>query len=135
MTLSKPTEDDAAEASLDDEEFSEEEVEFFPEPAAKELLVLVSTQFGTGQQRSNQERAIVALRANNIPFEEIDGSDPSNQDRRNELFEISGLRGTYPQFFFTEEEETSFLCEYDVFQQFIDSGALSQLFPPIAATE
>jgi len=41
-------------------------------------------------------------------WEEIDGTDPNNKEKRSELFRISGLRAEYPQVFFLDRDS----CEY-----------------------
>ena len=63
------------------------------------LLVLVSTTSGSRKQLSQQERSIAMMEALELPFELLNCALPENRDRRNGLFEISGIRGNYPQFF------------------------------------
>ncbi|KAL7447511.1 hypothetical protein ACHAXM_010789 [Skeletonema potamos] len=41
-----------------------------------------------------------------IPYTIVDGMDPNQRQKRNELFDISGLRGNYPQFFFEYQNGT-----------------------------
>jgi hypothetical protein len=67
----------------------------------KNILLLVSTvsMGGRGQQVAKQEKAMTLLKAKGIDAEIVDGSDPEQRERRNELFEISQTRGKYPLFF------------------------------------
>jgi hypothetical protein len=44
---------------------------------AKSLLVLTSAVSLSREQVQNQQRAMTVLLANNIPYETIDGADPS----------------------------------------------------------
>mmetsp|Transcript_7824 Transcript_7824/g.11571 ORF Transcript_7824/g.11571 Transcript_7824/m.11571 type:complete len:91 (-) Transcript_7824:621-893(-) len=49
------------------------------------------------RQASNQSKTMTILDGKKVPFEKVDGMDPEQRDRRNELFNISGIRGNYPQ--------------------------------------
>jgi short subunit dehydrogenase-like uncharacterized protein len=69
----------------------------------KKLVVLCSNQSSDRQVLKNQQVAFTILHANKIPFATVDGADVANKDERNRLFEISGLHGTYPQFFFEHD--------------------------------
>lgn len=46
-------------------------------------------------------------------FDMLDGVDPELRDRRNELFELSGLRGQYPQFFLVSDDSTVFWGDWE----------------------
>ncbi|KAL7479041.1 hypothetical protein ACHAW6_004790 [Cyclotella cf. meneghiniana] len=35
----------------------------------------------------------------NIPYKIVDGMDPLQREKRNDLFTVSGIRGNYPQLF------------------------------------
>ncbi len=95
---------------------------------SKSIVVLVSKSFGTAAQRANQDRAITTLKGQQIPFDEVDGSDPALKDLRNDLFAISGIRGTYPQFFIQEGDQISFLGDFEAFEYMNESCTLSQPF-------
>ncbi|KAL7541065.1 hypothetical protein ACHAXR_010600, partial [Thalassiosira sp. AJA248-18] len=41
-----------------------------------------------------------------VPHTIVDGNDPEQRETRNKFFEISGVRGNYPQFFFAFEDGT-----------------------------
>jgi hypothetical protein len=66
------------------------------------ILMLMST-FGRSQLM-HQERAMMLFESMGIPYETIDGSAPNRKDERNALFQLSGLRGIYPQFFLVQQQ-------------------------------
>ena len=59
-----------------------------------------------------------------IPYDTVDGADPSNKDRRNELFGISGRRGAYPQFFLVHGSTTTFWGDWDRLESCNEDGTL-----------
>lgn len=117
------------------------------------LIVLYSPTTGSLQQRTQQDRAITILTAHGLGLningdneedEEvkwIDGADPMQREMRSALFEISGLRGQYPQFFRQttystkagnnsndndNKTTTVFLGDYDWLDYLNESGTLSK---------
>jgi phage antirepressor YoqD-like protein len=70
----------------------------------KSFVVLMSTFGSNVQQKTNQERLRTILAANGIVAVEVDGSMPENKELRNELFEISGIRGNFPQVFVEDDD-------------------------------
>ena len=82
-----------------------------------EVILLVSGYGETIQQRTNQNRARTILNGainaslsssssqEEIAIKEIDATDPSNKELRTELFQVSGIRGDYPQIFIRHDEE------------------------------
>jgi hypothetical protein len=98
------------------------------------ILVLCST-LGS-QHRTREQRALMWLDSLGILYQRVDGSDPENKQQRNQLFEISRLRGEYPQFFvvtnsghdatatnFTSHN-TKFLGDYDTVEGIHDASSL-----------
>jgi hypothetical protein len=53
-------------------------------------------------QLMHQERAMMLFESMGIPYKCMDGSAPDHKDERNALFQLSGLRGIYPQFFLVQ---------------------------------
>lgn len=97
----------------------------------KNVLILISRMSGQRQQQANQDRALTLLRGQGIEPALVDGSDPTQKDRRNELFGISGIRGNYPQFFITEDDQdpaakTTFLGTFDDIDIMNDSATLTK---------
>jgi len=87
-----------------------------PPPSTGKVLVLISGQPLQREVGANQERAFTMLKAAGIDYEKLDGADPANKDRRNELFSLSGLRGKYPQFFVVHDDtSTAFWGDWDHF--------------------
>jgi len=80
---------------------------FPPSRRNNQLLILLSHGVSSPIQEGNCRRALQLLRAKSVDYIEVDGMDPSQKSRRDELFGISGVRGSYPQIFVvTEQEET-----------------------------
>jgi hypothetical protein len=70
---------------------------------ARSILMLMST-FGRSQLM-HQERAMMLFESMGIPYQCMDGSAPDRKDERNALFQLSGLRGIYPQFFLVQGDD------------------------------
>ncbi|RHY94992.1 hypothetical protein DYB35_001307 [Aphanomyces astaci] len=69
----------------------------------KKCIVLVSRQSFSAEHKSNSASLEAIFNAKKIKREEVDGSAEENTQLRNDLFSISGIRGTYPQVFFQVE--------------------------------
>eukprot|EP00565_Helicotheca_tamesis_P009020 CAMPEP_0185726440 /NCGR_PEP_ID=MMETSP1171-20130828/2422_1 /TAXON_ID=374046 /ORGANISM="Helicotheca tamensis, Strain CCMP826" /LENGTH=82 /DNA_ID=CAMNT_0028394801 /DNA_START=199 /DNA_END=444 /DNA_ORIENTATION=+ len=66
------------------------------------------------------------LNAKKVPYEKVDGMDPEQRERRNELFGISGVRGNYPQFFFESKDgKTEFFGNYEKFEAVSETSSWS----------
>jgi hypothetical protein len=61
-------------------------------------ILLTSSVGGSGVE-SKERRVKDLFLAFNVAHEVIDGANKDLRDRRNELFDISGIRGNYPQIF------------------------------------
>ena len=78
-----------------------------PSPRSNQVLLLLSRGVSDPLQEGRCRRALQLLQSKKVDFIEVDGMDPEQRPRRDELFAISGERGGYPQFFVvTELEET-----------------------------
>jgi glutaredoxin len=79
------------------------------------LTLLVSNGVVDYIQASNQKAAMQLLTDFSIPYKIVDGMDPSQLDKRNELFKISRIRGNYPQLFVFDESggQHRYLGSYD----------------------
>jgi hypothetical protein len=55
-------------------------------------------------QIANQRSTVQLLTDLSLPLVTINGMDPTQRERRNELFDISGIRGNYPQIFVTSQK-------------------------------
>ncbi len=72
-----------------------------------------------------QRKLVAAMESKKVRFTEVDGSDPEQKDVRGQLFELSGLRGKYPQVFLKDEGgQYSFVGDWDEFEGLLDSDAL-----------
>uniref|UniRef100_A0A6U0TD43 Glutaredoxin domain-containing protein n=1 Tax=Eucampia antarctica TaxID=49252 RepID=A0A6U0TD43_9STRA len=93
----------------------------------KIFIVLVSKGVSDRTQREHQRRASLILESKNIPYVTVDGMDPEQRVRRNKLFEISGRRGQYPQFFFQLPDETiTFLGGFETLEILNDTTTMSE---------
>jgi hypothetical protein len=88
-------------------------------------ILMLETKLGMNRtQVQNQQRAAMLFNARRIPYETIDGSDPTNKDFRNELFKLSEMRGVYPQFFVVSGETITFLGDWETVENINDATSL-----------
>lgn len=72
----------------------------------------------------NADKLRTLFKSKKIVWEEIDGTDPGNKEKRSELFAVSGLRAEYPQVFFLDHKS----CVYPSLYRFIGNyGKISAL--------
>ena len=91
------------------------------------LLVLVSSSLsGSTAQGRNQKRALTILEACGVQPEVLDAADPANALVRNELCEMSGIKGKYPQFFLVQGDRTSFFADFAEVEQMNEEGTLAE---------
>jgi len=97
------------------------------EKVEKHVLVLVSLQSMDREVNSNQQHTTTVLDANKVNYKTLDGADPANKEKRNELFAISGLRAKYPQFFKVGDDgKPSFWGDYEKFQMTNDDKQIAK---------
>lgn len=101
------------------------------------LLVLVSSVSTSTAQGRNQKRALTVIEACGVQPEVLDASDPANALVRDELCEMSGIRGVYPQFFLVQGDRTSFFADFAEVEHMNEEGTLAEWLSmelPIAKT-
>ena len=104
-----------------------ENAEKLPKSETSRLLILVSSQSMDRQTGSRQQNAFTLLDAKNIAYETLDGADPVNKEKRNDLFSLSGIRAKYPQFFKASSNgDISFWGDWDHFELCNESGTLAR---------
>ena len=59
----------------------------------RQLIILISVGVSDRNQATHQDRSLTIMKGKGTPFEVVDGMDPNQKKRRNQLFEISGIRG------------------------------------------
>ena len=69
------------------------------------MIVLISNGVADYNQKAHQNGALQLLADLKIPHKIVDGMDPNQIEKRNELFHISGVRGNYPQIFACDGSE------------------------------
>ena len=99
----------------------------------KRLVVLISKGVSDRTQKTNQQRALSILNARKTPYEEVDGMDSTQKERREMLFGVSKIRGNYPQFFLacstgrvSMNETTKYLGNYQWLNELNDTVDLPQ---------
>ena len=91
----------------------------------KKLVCLISQGCHNRTQETNQSVALRWFDAKQIPYTIVDGMDPNQRQHRNELFDISGLRGNYPQFFFEYQNGTiQYLGNFSALERLNESSNL-----------
>jgi len=70
-----------------------------PVPGSNRLVALLSRGVSDRTQSAHQQHCLAILKARKTPYCVVDGMDPRQKARRDELFLVSGKRGHYPQFF------------------------------------
>ncbi|TMW60523.1 hypothetical protein Poli38472_000565 [Pythium oligandrum] len=73
---------------------------------SQECIVLSSSIVSIADQKYQIERTKRILDGNRIPFTEIDCSLEENRATRDRYFEVSGVRGNYPQVFLQSADGT-----------------------------
>mmetsp|Transcript_28816 Transcript_28816/g.32297 ORF Transcript_28816/g.32297 Transcript_28816/m.32297 type:complete len:786 (+) Transcript_28816:249-2606(+) len=90
------------------------------------LLVLVSSMLESSGQMKNQKRALMILETCGVQPEVLDAADPANDIVREELFEMSGIRGVFPQFFLVQGDQTSFFANFMELDSMNEDGILEE---------
>jgi hypothetical protein len=115
------------EVEVEAEAEAEAEVETKKE-GTKRLVVLVSNSTVDPKEQADQRRALVLLEAVGIYPEKLDGGDPGQAERRNKLFEVSGVKASYPQFFVVDDDETpQFIGQYEDIRAMADEDKLTRI--------
>jgi centromeric protein E len=91
---------------------------------SKQLVVLFSSQSFQREVKANQDKAFTILNASKIRHVTVDGADPSNKEKRSQLFDVSGLGPHYPQFFISDGTNTTFWGDWERLMQANDDGSL-----------
>mmetsp|Transcript_12120 Transcript_12120/g.21003 ORF Transcript_12120/g.21003 Transcript_12120/m.21003 type:complete len:153 (-) Transcript_12120:1407-1865(-) len=93
----------------------------------KKLICLISNGCHDRTQSSNQSKSMDWLNSWRVPYTIIDGMDPKQRDIRNRLFNFSGVRGNYPQFFFEFQDGTiDFLGNFERIEILNETAGLPQ---------
>jgi len=80
----------------------------------KHVLMLLSNQSLSKDQLERQDKAREIMETADIAYYELNGTDPEQRDKRNELFKLSGKWGKYPQFFLVDTDgNTIFWGEWE----------------------
>ena len=104
------------------------------------IMLYSKSKFATARQKAEQYRAKAILKANNIDPVYIDGSNPLYRNKRNKLFTLSGMKGTYPQFFVQPKTDTrdkyiSCIGDFNVIKDCNDKGLLKEVMGGVEEQE
>lgn len=102
--------------------------------APRQVVMLVANETNPTNLR-NAERLRTLFFAKRIVWEEIDGTDPSNKEKRGALFGISILPFQYPQVFFMDSEsgEYRFIGNYNRVSTLNENAEMLRENPEILA--
>ncbi len=73
-----------------------------------------------------QNRALLIFKALSIEPIYVDGSNPHERERRDELFRLSGKRGVYPQLFVRKQGRLEFFADFDKVELLNDCQTLKE---------
>jgi hypothetical protein len=90
------------------------------------LVVLYTKKTKNVEEIATQQMMTGVLEGSNLKYEAIDGSNPDNSAKRDKLFEISGRKDEYPQFYTVGVDGTKFLGGWDKFDEASREGDLDQ---------
>ena len=78
--------------------------------ACPKVVLLWSSLSSNAHQQSAQKKMNDLFIISKIRFEALDGSQPENKDNRNKFFNISNVRGKYPQIFiYTKDDDIKYI--------------------------
>ena len=84
------------------------------------VLLLVTSLTGNPIQEATQRKIRTSFQAKKIVFDELDAMLPENRDRRNELFEKSGLKGKFPQAFIISNAGLEFVGDGEKLNELLE---------------
>ena len=88
-------------------------------------LVMTTSTPATLAMENSCRKVVDWLTDFKIDHKVIDGADPDQKELRNELFNISGIRGKYPQVFITDKaESTEFIGDYEKIESLIEDNGI-----------
>lgn len=94
-----------------------------------EVVLLESSTPGNVKTIQCQKRAQMLLSSRGIPYYTIDGANPINKANRDVLFDISGIRAKYPQFFVSRNAtRTTILGDWETVEAITDATNLPEEF-------
>ena len=83
------------------------------------FVILISSGVYEYTQKAHQKEALDLFNDLQIAHKTVDGMDPLQRELRNHLFQVSGIRGNYPQIFCcssSDDNNLTFLGGYDWLQ-------------------
>ena len=119
----------SVERDLDDATTTTSDEEIIITTDRKLLILISSKSLQQGELTRKQNKILLVLDQNHIPYETVDGADPNSLVLRDELFSISCRpKGTYPLLFFVllSDGSVTYWGDYGRFDTANDDGILVQ---------
>jgi hypothetical protein len=96
-------------------------------PKDKDFIMLLSSQSGSNLQIRKMKSSRDILTGIGVEPTIVDGADPTQKETRDSLFQLSGVRGNYPQFFVKERgREVDFFGDYETLEEKQSAGTLAK---------
>lgn len=90
-------------------------------------VLLCFSFHGARTVQVRQRKLSAAMTSKKVRFTEIDGMDPEHKELRSQLFDLSGLRGKYPQVFIQNADgKHEFIGDWEEFEGLLDADG----YPP-----
>merc|ERR1712228_102082 len=91
-------------------------------------VLLWSSLSSTAHQTSAQKKCNDTMLGMKIRLEQLDGAQQENKELRNKLFNVSNVRGKYPQIFIqNEKEELTYIGMDDEFTHIVDDETIGKV--------
>eukprot|EP00607_Mallomonas_marina_P008207 CAMPEP_0182416614 /NCGR_PEP_ID=MMETSP1167-20130531/973_1 /TAXON_ID=2988 /ORGANISM="Mallomonas Sp, Strain CCMP3275" /LENGTH=177 /DNA_ID=CAMNT_0024589553 /DNA_START=85 /DNA_END=618 /DNA_ORIENTATION=+ len=92
----------------------------------EKCILLMSSTASDAIVEQNQRRILDLMAAHKVDYIEIDGANPDNKEKRNELFNVSKSRGKYPQCFIEKEGNIRFIGLWEEIESLVENDSLPQ---------
>lgn len=95
------------------------------------ILILVSNLSGNPISKQQQQRAVLMFETLGIKFETLNCALPEHKEKRDQLFQTSGVRGNFPQFFTcittaSTSDDSEANRDYNYVGQFYDMDEINE---------
>jgi len=93
------------------------------------VVLLWSSLASTAHQQSAQTKMNDTFKTQGYRLEQLDGAQGENKELRNKLFNVSNVRGKYPQIFIVnDKDELTYIGNDEAIQAELDSETFAKTF-------